>query len=85
MTKVPRRRDRRPSPPFPAVRSVAAVTARIVIRGAGTGGTTLANRLARVLPDAAITVVDRDDRQVRGINTVGEFYEQADVGQTIFT
>lgn len=43
---------------------MAAVTARVVILGAGTGGTMLANRLARTLPDAAITVVDRDDRHV---------------------
>ena len=43
---------------------------RIVILGAGTGGTTMANRLARMYDDElasggmTITVVDRDDRHV---------------------
>ena len=38
---------------------------RVVILGGGTGGTLLANRLRRMLGDeAAITVVDRDDRHV---------------------
>lgn len=39
---------------------------RIVILGAGTGGTLMANRLRRRLPEdrAEITVVDRDDRHV---------------------
>jgi len=40
------------------------VTARIVILGAGTGGTLTANRLRKALPDAAITVVDENDRHV---------------------
>ncbi len=34
---------------------------RIVILGAGTGGTLLANKLVRALPDWAIQVIDRDD------------------------
>lgn len=39
---------------------------RIVILGGGTGGTLLANRLRRAYDrrDAAITVVDRDDRHI---------------------
>jgi len=37
---------------------------RIVILGAGVGGTIAANRLRRELPDATITVVDRDDEHV---------------------
>ncbi len=39
---------------------------RIVILGAGTGGTLMANRLRRRLPAdrAAITVIDRDDRHL---------------------
>lgn len=39
---------------------------RIVILGAGTGGTMMANRLVRALPDDAwrVTVVDRDDLHV---------------------
>ena len=38
---------------------------RIVILGAGTGGTLAANRLRRVYGDAAeIVVIDRDDRHV---------------------
>ncbi len=38
---------------------------RIVVIGAGTGGTLVANRLRRLYGDAAqITVVDRDDRHV---------------------
>jgi sulfide:quinone oxidoreductase len=42
------------------------VTHRIVILGAGTGGTLLANRLRRRLrvDEATITVVDQDDRHV---------------------
>lgn len=42
------------------------MSARIVILGAGTGGTLMANRLRRRLPGdrATITVVDRDDRHV---------------------
>ena len=42
------------------------MTSRIVILGAGTGGTLMANRLRRRLPAerASITVVDRDDRHV---------------------
>jgi sulfide:quinone oxidoreductase len=45
---------------------VVAVTKRIVILGGGTGGTIMANRLRRLYDpsDAAITVVDRDDRHV---------------------
>src|SRR5689334_22885786 len=34
---------------------------RILILGAGTGGTMMANRLVKALPDWRITVVDRDD------------------------
>jgi sulfide:quinone oxidoreductase len=37
---------------------------RIVILGGGTGGTLAANRLRKVLPDAAITVVDENDQHV---------------------
>jgi sulfide:quinone oxidoreductase len=37
---------------------------RIVILGAGTGGTMMANKLARTLPDWRITVLDRDDVHV---------------------
>ena len=37
---------------------------RVVILGAGTGGTLTANRLRRELPDAMITVVDDNDRHV---------------------
>jgi sulfide:quinone oxidoreductase len=42
------------------------MTHRIVILGAGTGGTLTANRLRRACPtsDVAITVVDQDDRHV---------------------
>jgi len=42
------------------------MTSRIVILGGGTGGTLTANRLRRLYPpeDAAITVVDQDDRHV---------------------
>ncbi|MFN8121347.1 MAG: FAD/NAD(P)-binding oxidoreductase [Thermoleophilia bacterium] len=42
------------------------MSARIVILGAGTGGTLTANRLHRALEDtgAQITVIDRDDRHV---------------------
>ena len=64
MTKVPGPGDRRPAWRTPRVGSVRGVNPRIVILGAGTGGTMMANRLSRTLPDAAITVVDRDDRHV---------------------
>jgi sulfide:quinone oxidoreductase len=37
------------------------MTARIVVLGAGTGGTLAANRLRRALPEADIVVVDQDD------------------------
>jgi len=37
---------------------------QIVILGAGTGGTIIANRLRRSLSSAQITVVDRDGRHV---------------------
>ncbi len=37
---------------------------RILILGAGTAGTMMANRLARALPDWRVTVVDRDDTHV---------------------
>jgi sulfide:quinone oxidoreductase len=40
------------------------MTTRVVILGAGTGGTLLANRLHKELPDADILVVDADDRHV---------------------
>jgi sulfide:quinone oxidoreductase len=40
------------------------VNTRIVILGAGTGGTLIANRLRRKLSDADVTVVDRDDAHV---------------------
>ncbi|MBJ7455545.1 MAG: NAD(P)/FAD-dependent oxidoreductase [Thermoleophilia bacterium] len=42
------------------------MSSRIVILGAGTGGTLIANRLRRSLPAdrASITVIDRDDRHV---------------------
>ena len=35
--------------------------ASVLILGAGTAGTMLANKLVKVLPDADVTVVDRDD------------------------
>ena len=45
--------------------SVRDVTRRIVILGAGTGGTLTANRLRRACDgDVEIVVVDRDDRHV---------------------
>lgn len=37
---------------------------RVVILGAGTGGTLVANRLRRALPDLEIVVVDQDNRHV---------------------
>ena len=42
------------------------MTARIVVLGGGTGGTLLANRLDRMLPEgeAHVTVVDRDEAHV---------------------
>ena len=40
------------------------MSARVVILGAGTGGTLTANRLRKELPDVAISVVDGDDRHV---------------------
>jgi sulfide:quinone oxidoreductase len=40
------------------------MTQRIVVLGAGTGGTLVANRLRRELPVADITVVDQNDRHV---------------------
>ena len=40
------------------------MAARIVILGAGTGGTLTANRLRKALPDVTITVVDENDRHV---------------------
>jgi sulfide:quinone oxidoreductase len=40
------------------------MTARIVILGAGTGGTLTANRLRKELSDVTITVVDENDRHV---------------------
>ena len=42
------------------------MTHRIVILGAGTGGTLTANRLRAAYPagDASITVVDQDDQHV---------------------
>jgi sulfide:quinone oxidoreductase len=40
------------------------MVARIVILGAGTGGTLTANRLRKELSDATITVVDENDRHV---------------------
>jgi sulfide:quinone oxidoreductase len=40
------------------------MSARVVILGAGTGGTLTANRLRKELPDIAITVVDDNDRHV---------------------
>ena len=40
------------------------MTARIVVLGAGTGGTLAANRLRRALPEADIVVVDQDDTHV---------------------
>lgn len=44
---------------------IAAMNSRIVILGAGTGGTLTANRLRKVHGDTAtITVVDADDRHV---------------------
>ena len=47
-------------------RHLGPMTSRIVILGGGTGGTLTANRLRRLYPteDAAITVVDQDDRHV---------------------
>jgi len=40
------------------------MAARIVILGAGTGGTLTANRLRKELDDAIITVVDENDRHI---------------------
>ena len=40
------------------------MVARVVILGAGTGGTLTANRLAKELVDVSITVVDDNDRHV---------------------
>ena len=40
------------------------MTQRIVVLGAGTGGTLVANRLRREIPAAEITVVDENDRHV---------------------
>ncbi|MFD9890911.1 tryptophan 7-halogenase [Amycolatopsis sp. NPDC059027] len=40
------------------------MTQRIVVLGGGTGGTMAANRLDRLVDDAEITVVDRDDEHV---------------------
>jgi len=40
------------------------VTKRILVLGAGTGGTIIANRLRRRLDDVEIVVVDRDNRHV---------------------
>ena len=40
------------------------MTDRIVILGAGTGGTLTANRLRKELKDVTITVVDENDRHV---------------------
>ena len=40
------------------------MVARVVILGAGTGGTLTANRLHKAVPDVSITVVDEDDRHV---------------------
>ena len=40
------------------------MAARVVILGAGTGGTLTANRLRKELPDVTITVVDENDRHV---------------------
>ncbi len=40
------------------------MAARVVILGAGTGGTLTANRLRKELPDVTITVVDDNDRHV---------------------
>ena len=40
------------------------MTQRIVVLGAGTGGTLVANRLRREIPTADITVVDQNDRHV---------------------
>jgi sulfide:quinone oxidoreductase len=49
----------------PPVRCDGVRVTKIVILGAGTGGTLTANRLRRVFGDAAqIVVVDRDDRHV---------------------
>jgi len=40
------------------------MAARVVILGAGTGGTLAANRLRKTVPDVSITVVDDNDRHV---------------------
>ena len=37
---------------------------RILLLGAGTAGTMMANKLVRALPDWRVTVVDRDDLHV---------------------
>ena len=60
---------RRSAPSFLPVRRLEhellsfAAMKRVVILGAGTGGTMMANKLARALPDDAwkVTLVDRDD------------------------
>src|SRR6188474_3388852 len=57
----------RPVPDAPAARGAygPGMRNRVVILGAGTGGTLTANRLQRLYGDAAeIVVVDRDDRHV---------------------
>jgi sulfide:quinone oxidoreductase len=48
----------------PVARKKEAMDPRVVILGAGTGGTLTANRLHKELPDVMITVVDDNDRHV---------------------
>ena len=54
-----------PDDPCPTARDTRDVARRILILGAGTGGTLTANRLRRACGDATeIVVIDRDDRHI---------------------
>ena len=62
------------------VRAQVATTARIVIIGAGAGGTALANRLVRRLDGAAITLIDprKDHLYQPGLSLVAAGLKPAD-------